>query len=110
MEANDEIQEAVSTDWTRQFIYIVMSIMPELTERERTSGTTHGINGCTTKTPLGFALEMPEGIHAFILARSSMGTVKSLINGKKKGKNGELEGVILGAWPQIKAFIDQNNQ
>lgn len=31
-----------------------------------------GINGVTTKTPLGFALEMPEGIHAFILARSSM--------------------------------------
>ena len=23
---------------------------------------------------------------------------------------GFLEGVILGAWPQIKAFIDQNNQ
>ena len=21
-----------------------------------------------------------------------------------------LEGVLLGAWPQIKAFIDQNNQ
>ena len=38
-----------------------------------------GINGCTTKTPLGFALEMPEGIHALILARSSMGVKTMLV-------------------------------
>ena len=38
-----------------------------------------GINGCTTKTPLGFALEMPEGIHAFVLARSSMGVKTMLV-------------------------------
>lgn len=38
-----------------------------------------GINGVTTKTPLGFALEMPEGVHAFILARSSMGLKTMLV-------------------------------
>ena len=38
-----------------------------------------GINGCTTKTPLGFALEMPEGIQAFVLARSSMGVRTMLV-------------------------------
>lgn len=38
-----------------------------------------GINGCTTKTPLGFALEMPEGVYAFILARSSMGLKTMLV-------------------------------
>lgn len=38
-----------------------------------------GINGITTKTPLGFALEMPEGVHAFILARSSIGLTTKLI-------------------------------
>lgn len=38
-----------------------------------------GINGITTKTPLGFALEMPENIHAFILARSSMGVNTKLV-------------------------------
>ena len=38
-----------------------------------------GINGVTTKTPLGFALEMPEGVHAFILARSSMGLKTKLV-------------------------------
>ena len=38
-----------------------------------------GINGVTTKTPLGFALEMPEGVHAFILARSSMGLKTRLV-------------------------------
>ena len=38
-----------------------------------------GINGITTKTPLGFALEMPEGIHAFVLARSSMGLKTMLV-------------------------------
>ena len=38
-----------------------------------------GINGVTTKTPLGFALEMPESVHAFILARSSIGVRTNLI-------------------------------
>ncbi len=38
-----------------------------------------GINGVTTKTPLGFALEMPEGVHAGILARSSIGWKTNLI-------------------------------
>lgn len=38
-----------------------------------------GINGRTTKTPLGFALEMPEGIYAFVLARSSMGVKTMLV-------------------------------
>lgn len=38
-----------------------------------------GINGITTKTPLGFALEMPEGVRAFILARSSMGMNTKLV-------------------------------
>lgn len=38
-----------------------------------------GLNGITTKTPLGFALEMPEGVHAFILARSSIGLTTKLI-------------------------------
>lgn len=40
---------------------------------------TPGINGWTTKTPLGFALEMPEKVHAFILARSSMGLKTKLV-------------------------------
>jgi dUTP pyrophosphatase len=38
-----------------------------------------GLNGCTTKTPLGFALEMPEGVHACILARSSIGLTTNLV-------------------------------
>lgn len=38
-----------------------------------------GINGITTRTPLGFALEMPENVHALILARSSMGLKTQLI-------------------------------
>jgi dUTP pyrophosphatase len=38
-----------------------------------------GINGVTTKTPLGFALEMPENVHALILARSSMGVKTKLV-------------------------------
>ena len=38
-----------------------------------------GINGITTRTPLGFAMEMPENVHAFILARSSMGLKTMLV-------------------------------
>lgn len=36
-------------------------------------------NGRTGKYPLGFALEMPPGVHAFVMARSSMGLKTQLI-------------------------------
>ncbi len=38
-----------------------------------------GVNGITTKTPLGFALEMPEGVHALVLARPNMGVKTMLV-------------------------------
>ncbi len=38
-----------------------------------------GINGTTTKTPLGFSLEMPIGVYAMVLPRSSMGVRTNLI-------------------------------
>ena len=37
------------------------------------------VNGRTGKYPLGFALEMPPGVHAFVMARSSMGLKTQLI-------------------------------
>ena len=37
------------------------------------------LNGRTGKYPLGFALEMPPGVHAFVMARSSMGLKTQLI-------------------------------
>ncbi|WP_289050433.1 dUTP diphosphatase [uncultured Acidaminococcus sp.] len=48
-------------------------------DEERKTYFIPGINGCTTKTPLGFALEMPPSVHAFILARSSIGVRTNLI-------------------------------
>lgn len=37
------------------------------------------INGRTGRYPLGFALEMPPGVHAFVMARSGMGLKTHLI-------------------------------